>query len=335
MFSLSTRLLPAALLAWCLLPEPSCATPVFLENVSESGGWYDCNKKTKWTWGDGSILARPSGYYSSDNPFDNQLCWAAAASNVLQWWQDTRSDLPPTTPNGKSSTYDNMPEACQLRIYQAITTSWSNKGGSVEQAWNWWFNGDTLPDVFFPTESVIQGASAHEGGYWKELKLNYVDPNPGDGIPGDSPLFGFYSFWNGDDKNGVYSILTQSINNNWGTTLTIGKDGRGHAITMWGYDMDPDGNLIVYLTDSDDSSVGMFRQKVLLDKENNIYLTSVDGEDDVYDNTYADVGLTGCQLGEIQSFKAPLGDLVIPEPSAAVLSFCGFFLSLCHRRRTV
>ncbi|MFR1412080.1 MAG: hypothetical protein ACLSUW_07100, partial [Akkermansia sp.] len=227
------------------------------------------------------------------------------------------------------------PEACQLRIYQAITTSWSNKGGSVEQAWNWWFNGDTLPDVFFPTESVIQGASAHEGGYWKELKLNYVDPNPGDGIPGDSPLFGFYSFWNGDDKNGVYSILTQSINNNWGTTLTIGKDGRGHAITMWGYDMDPDGNLIVYLTDSDDYSVGMFRQKVLLDKENNIYLTSVDGEDDVYDNTYADVGLTGCQLGEIQSFKAPLGDLVIPEPSAAVLSFCGLFLSLCHRRRTV
>ena len=27
-------------------------------------------------------------------------------------------------------------------------------------------------------------------------------------------------------------MLMESINNNWGTTLTIGEDGRGHAITM-------------------------------------------------------------------------------------------------------
>ena len=32
-------------LAALLFPGALHAAPVFLENVSESGGWYDCNKK--------------------------------------------------------------------------------------------------------------------------------------------------------------------------------------------------------------------------------------------------------------------------------------------------
>lgn len=55
---------------------------------------------------------------------------------------------------------------------------------------------------------------------------------------------------------------------------------------MWGYDTDEDDNLVIYLTDSDDYAVGMFRQKVVVNDytdENglshcDIYLTSMDGE---------------------------------------------------------
>lgn len=36
--------------------------------------------------------------------------------------------------------------------------------------------------------------------------------------------------------------------------------------------MDADGNLIIYLTDSDDYALGMFRQKVIVDDEKHIYL---------------------------------------------------------------
>ena len=281
MFTLFSRLLPAAFLALSLLPETSCATPEFLENVSESGGWYDCNKKTKWKWGDGSISDRPSGYYNPDNPVDNQLCWAAAASNVLQWWQDTRSDLAPTTPNGKSSTYDNMPEACQLRIYQTISKYLSNAGGSVEQAYNWWFNGGMLSTTAYPTGSTTSAP----GGYWQELGLTVPPSITGGAV--DNPLFTGYGFHSGNTKNEVYQMLMESINNNWGTTLTIGEDGRGHAITMWGYDMDVDGSLIVYLTDSDDYKLGMFRQKVIINNYKDeyeflhcdIYLTSLEGEE--------------------------------------------------------
>lgn len=50
LFPMTLRFLSSALAA-LLLPGTLHAAPVFLENVSESGGWYDCNKKTKWTWG--------------------------------------------------------------------------------------------------------------------------------------------------------------------------------------------------------------------------------------------------------------------------------------------
>lgn len=85
---MNSRSIPLALLALFLLHEPLHAAPVFLENVSESGGWYDCNKKTKWTWGtkpdpfnplNPPVSARPSVW--SSLPLDTQLCWAAAASN--------------------------------------------------------------------------------------------------------------------------------------------------------------------------------------------------------------------------------------------------------------
>lgn len=321
-----------------LFVEETPASPVFLENVSESTGWYDCNKKTKWEWGtkpspnplNPPVSARPSEYYSL--PIDSQLCWAAAASNVLQWWQDTRSDIAATTPNGKSATYDAMPEVSQLAIYQTISKSWTNGGGSVEQAWNWWFNGGMLPNVFYGTESRIQENPFSEGGYWKDLNLTVTYTQDGGAIA-NTPLFNSYSFWNGDGKNDIYAILRGNIDNNWGTTLTIGQEGHGHAITMWGYDTDAQGNLIVYLTDSDDYKSGLFRQKVVVDAENYIYLTSVDGEADVYDYVYDDVGLTGCQLGEIQGFTAPAGNLGIPEPSIGLLSLCGIFFFLGRRKR--
>lgn len=110
---------------------------------------------------------------------------------------------------------------------------------------------------------------------------------------------------------------------------------------MWGYDTDEDDNLVIYLTDSDDYAVGMFRQKVVVNDYTDeyglshcdIYLTSMDGENDVYSYNYEEAGLTGIRLGEIQSFTAPLGDLRIPEPGVGILFLGGSCLALSRRRR--
>lgn len=332
---------PLALMA-LLFPGALHAAPVFLENVSESVGWYDCNKKTKWTWGtkphptnplNPPVSARPLEWLGL--PSDENICWAAAASNVLQWWQDTKSDISSSTPNGKSATYEAMPQVAQLAIYQTISANWTNSGGCVEQAYNWWINGGMLSTTAYPSASTTEAP----GGYWQELALTVPESSSGGAV--DNPLFSAYSFWDQDTRNGVYQTLKNSINNNWGTTLTVGEEGRGHAITMWGYDTDEDGNLIIYLTDSDDETVGMFRQKVIVNDYKDeygssycdIYLTSLDGENNVYNHNYEEVGLTGARLGEIQSFTAPLGDLKIPEPGAGLLFLCGSLLTLSCRRR--
>lgn len=178
---MTLRFLSSALAA-LLLPGTLHAAPVFLENVSESGGWYDCNKKTKWTWGtkphptnplNPPVSARPTEWLYL--PYDQNICWAAAASNVLQWWQDTRSDLKSTTPNGKSATYDVMPQVAQLAIYQTISTNWTNSGGSVEQAYNWWVNGGMLDTTAYPSLSTTTAP----GGYWKELGLTVPQSSSG------------------------------------------------------------------------------------------------------------------------------------------------------------
>lgn len=43
-----------------------------------------------------------------------------------------------------------MPQVAQLAIYQTISTNWTNSGGSVEQAYNWWVNGGMLDTTAYP-----------------------------------------------------------------------------------------------------------------------------------------------------------------------------------------
>lgn len=97
------KLQSAFLFSMCTLTLAAHAQPVFVEGVSLDGGWYDCNKTTKWNW----QASKPTGYYSSGDWIldDSAMCWAHAASNILQWWQDGQaSALPAVAPNGASNT---------------------------------------------------------------------------------------------------------------------------------------------------------------------------------------------------------------------------------------
>ena len=62
---------PFSLITICTFAV-SCANAELLETwtlgVSSERGWYDANK----------TLA----------PGDDNLCWAASASNILNWWED-------------------------------------------------------------------------------------------------------------------------------------------------------------------------------------------------------------------------------------------------------
>ena len=310
------------------------ATPVFVRNVSETGGWYDVNKKTMWNdwpmakpnWWEDEKPTRPAEW--STQPIDSQMCWAAAAANILQWWQDTRTDIPVSVPNGYASTYEAMPQVAQLSIYQALTKSWSNGGGQVEQAWNWWFNGGMLPDVYFSTASQLADNAAYTGAYWSNLGLVFDDANI------SSPLFQSYSFWSEGDmrhKDEFSAVFKDYIDNDRGTALTLQSETGGHAITMWGYDVDAVGDLVLYLTDSDDYALGMYRQSLKISESGQLYLDGIDSETARY--AYDPENRTGWELTAIHGLTAPLGAGTIPEPSAPLLSMVALCLLAWKRRR--
>ncbi len=322
----------AAILA--LACPPLLAAPTFLSGVSADGGWYDVNKKTKFSL---STPYNPPQYYTGVNGFymyavdDTKQCWAAAASNTLQWWQDRKGSIPAGLPNGIAATHQYMPYMAHLQIYQTMINSWTNAGGTVEQAWNWWFNGGNL---YSDSPASIKDYST--GGYWKELGFTVNEAT------GTSSLFTSYT-WPYDEPLTLAdcaATLTSYIDNDWGTTLSIHGSEGAHAITMWGYDYDAAGNLILFLTDSDDNQHGMFAKQLTLTTTvtdagvTNNLLGLADPENySAYTNKTTAPDYTDSILYTAHALTAPYkeGDAV-PEPTASAMVLLSL-LGLARRRR--
>ena len=313
------RLIPTSTVVFSLLltnAVPAVSAPVFIEGVSESGGWYDVNKKTKWDdWPKANAISPGQRPWQWTNlPYDNAMCWAAAGSNILQWWQD-RCGVPATgasVPNGLAATasVNGLQYVAQLQIYQTICSNWTDGGSHVEQAWNWWFNGGMLSTVSFPGSTALTETTS-SGGYWKEL--NRICTQNADASYDTSKLCETYAFWGEPTKEAEFTELIKSyVNKNYGTTLSLSGDG-GHAITLWGYEETAANGLVLYLTDSDDYKHGIFKQAVKMNDEGYLCLSSVDGEEERYAAFNSATG-TGLYISEIQALTVPF--IPVPEPSA-------------------
>lgn len=336
------KLQSAFLFSMCALTLAAHAQPVFVEGVSLDGGWYDCNKTTKWNWKD-VANTKPTGYVDFQDGGDwvindGAMCWAHAASNILQWWQDGQaSALPAVVPNGASNTavpyYSGVPNKVgthridaplyvqQLAIFKAIGKNWANTGGKSVQAYNWYFNGGKL-DAYPGTL-----LNADSGGYFKDLGL-VMNPESY-----TSPLFTTFTFNDSFTRDVIIDTLTGYIDSNYGTTLSVS----GHAITMWGYEMSND-EFFVYLTDSDDFRHALFKQKVIFSDNKWAYLTACDGDTAVYTDTQTasfnkvEQTFQGVVLYEAQAFMGPTL-LSVPEPTTATLSLLALTALLARRRR--
>ena len=103
-------------------PTEGSVTSLF--NYETWGGtWADADK----TW----------------NGQDNNLCWAASASNVLEW---TRWGRVPGL-------------ATSDQIFQYFQDHWTNQGGDPYYAWDWWFDGTNLS--LWAAQVDVPG-----GGFW-------------------------------------------------------------------------------------------------------------------------------------------------------------------------
>jgi len=177
---------------------------------SWGGAWCDAEKLPPDTWGD------PPG------TGDDFMCWAGAASNVLEW-----------TGWGLVDGMTNTDE-----MFQYFQDHWTDWGGLMVFGWDWWFDG----------------TNNSQGPTWEANGWSQVDVPGGGFFPEET--FSDYYHEQGDATLAL-SAIDEYLHAGYGTTIGIFTDsGGGHAITVWGYNYQPDdpsNYLGIWVTDSDDN----------------------------------------------------------------------------------
>lgn len=216
----------------------------FAEGVSLESGWYDVNKVK-----DGTVNG------------DINMCWAATAANILQWWQDRYveqgNELPEGCPDGKGETYE-------LAIMEVFHTQWDNTyGGHAFHAVKWYFEGVNVCEGWNRQAQPLQRGS---GGYFKH-EWEQIEPYMYTGHDlGYTQDYNNYYLWgsgSGLDATGRLKAFTELVElfiDKGMTSMAIAQrenyGGVHHSVTLWGYEKDNETGLLtrIWITDSDDSA---------------------------------------------------------------------------------
>ncbi len=182
----------------------------------------------------GPITAAPVNYYiwndwggtwadaekSSPNTEDDLMCWAAAASNILEW-----------TGWGKVGGMTNTDQ-----MFTYFQDHWTDVGGAMAFGWEWWFTGIN-PSQGWPD--------------WSQVDV------PGGGF---YPSLNFYDYFHETESTSLaLSAVDEYLHAGYGTTLGVYAPDSGHAITCWGFRYDtnsPKYYTGIWVTDSDDDKNG-------------------------------------------------------------------------------
>lgn len=169
----------------------SAVTTIWARGVNQSGGWFDAEK-------------------DSLNTQDDDLCWAASASNILAWsgWD-----------GGFGRNADSI-----FNFLEAETPI--DQGGWQSWAWNFWFTGAQTNGHF--------AGSTHTGFY----SAAEYDAALAQSWDNDAMAIQVAANWLQDDygvgiaiRDGYYHAITL-----WGVV----KDDADHFIGIWVTDSDDD-----------------------------------------------------------------------------------------------
>lgn len=253
---------------------------------------------------------------------DTAMCWAAAASNVIQYWQDTYGRYAaPDTPQGANATVYTQPAGTgALEVYNHLLQNWTNSSGHPYNGFTWWMQGGGLYDKNSYSKPTAGTAT---GGYYQSI-FGSVIPDHGS----DTPLAGaaFYDYYL--DK-GVHeqhytranlTELRDTLDKAFGTqgqAVALGifseKTYYSHSISCWGYETDESGTITsLIVSDSDDKKYGL----TILNLTEG---TGADGKPRTYISTDRHNGFsidTQCYINQITFIDTPETATIDGTPTA-------------------
>lgn len=236
-------------------------TIVFAEGVTLTSGWYDVNKMAK-----------------GDNG-DINMCWAAASSNMIQWWQDryvaAGKQLPSKAINGRGTKMhsgDTFNRTYELALMDMFREEWDNsRGCSSTEGIPWYFEGVNLGEM---ASAGSQAVPLTDGGYWKDIwstikpmlycEYDYMFKMYKDLYTAQYVSFGGWaSEWDyqpvkkGEEALAAFSKCVVDFIDRGIASMTISLNSNGgllHATTLWGYEIDNETGYVtrIWITDSDD-----------------------------------------------------------------------------------
>lgn len=237
---------------------------LFCPNVTLAEGWYDVNK-----------------IGNGNSPQDGLLCWAAAASNMLQWWlEDFKkkgNDLPERVPYGPGKIY-------RLAIFDTFFNTWENYMHDSESGIRWFMEGGGMKWGASNGAHPNKGNVVHEGGYFKGVlseekekqlfETEYVKTYGGYytwGYPGDNyPELQQYS-----TKHERFSHLLITLLKQGPSGLSVDS----HELTAWGCEIRNGRVARIYVTNSDDGGDPRITgYDVITDNEGWIHLKDYPGK---------------------------------------------------------
>lgn len=194
-----------------------------------------CTAATTTYWAKG--VNADSGWHDADKSMQNdtKLCWAAAAANLIAWWQDLHPHVESESPKGIDE------------VWAKFRASFQDGGGETLHSLRWWFSGGNLPGAMRRTE---EGQKA--GNYYSEMMRNYLDT--GHSFPGTDLI-------QEEPKTNMSERLKELLTSGYGIGIGIRRIDENkkilphwHMLSLWGIDYDDKKQCVtrVYLTDSDD-----------------------------------------------------------------------------------
>ena len=270
------------------------AAEAWAYGVSRDGGWVDFDKD------------------AVNQPYmdDEGMCWAAAASNVITWWEGHNAELLTSTTQPTHNAWD---------VYRLV---YLNIGGVPSNAFNWWINGISTDQYGVPQYGFgsVMDADVYDntkdfdiqwyfdGGFLKDVYSTAENPV-------------LLSVGN-SDSYALCRRIVDAIESGYALVLSASS----HALTLWGveYEETDKGTVITkaWVTDSDD-----YKSQLVESSEFSVK-SGPDGNAVAMKlPTYGDG--TSFVYSAISGMRTD----IIPEPATGTLSLLALAALAARRRR--